>query len=175
MTIAAGAYKEPRWFRTIACLSPFLTIALVNVSHGWRPFTALAVLLAYLVLSAFLMSYAVFLERKVRLAFILAVLLFCLGWGWQLVACFILLPSGSLESGYFSAPGNGRASVAILILPAVIGATGLLGTLGSALRQAWRSGQRWVLLALAIWWLIALVIFLAPDIYLALQGYGVPL
>jgi hypothetical protein len=175
MMMVAGAYKEPRWFRTIACISPLLTIALVNASHGLRPFTALALCLASLVLSAVLMGYAVFLERNVRRAFIVAVLLFCLGWGWQLVACFLLLPSGSLRSGYFGAPGNGRAALAILILPAVIVATGLLATLGSALWHAWRSGQRWALLALAIWWLIALVIFLAPDIYLALQGYGVPL
>jgi len=89
MMMIAGAYKEPRWFRTIACLSPLLTIALVNASHGWRPFQALAACLASLVLSAVLMSYAVFLERKVRLAFLMAVLLFCLGWGWQLVACFL--------------------------------------------------------------------------------------
>ena len=88
---------------------------------------------------------------------------------------FSLLPSDFLKFGYFSAPGNVRASLAILILPAAIGATGLLGTFGSALRHAWRSGRRWALLALATWWFIALVIFLAPDIYWALQGYGVPL
>jgi hypothetical protein len=99
-------------------------------------------------------------------------LLLCVGWGWQ-AHVYLLLPDSSLKLGYFLTPVGYSTSLTLLVAPVLTVATGLLVSLVAGLWLAWRSGQRWSLLPMMGWWLVAALVFLAPDVYLSLQGYGV--
>jgi hypothetical protein len=64
-------------------------------------------------------------------------------------------------------------NLALLLVPVLSVGAGLLASLIAGLWLAWHSGRRWSLIAMIEWWLMATLVFLLPDIYLSLQGYGV--
>jgi len=167
-------YQGPYRFETLACFSPLIMFLVPGATQSWNSLAVLGICLLTLILSGAWLCYAVFLDRRVRLVFLAAVLLVCLGWGWQ-GAVYFLMADCSLKFGYFLTPAGRGTSLALLLVPVVSVGTGLLASLIVGLWLAWRSGRRWSLIAILEWWLMAAFLFLLPDIYLALQGYGVDL
>lgn len=167
-------YQEPPWFQTLACFCPLMMFLVIGATHSWSSLAVLGICLLTLILSASWLCYAVFLDRRVRLAFVAAVLLVCLGWGWQ-GSVYFLIADCSLKFGYFLTSSGRSTSLALLLVPVASVGAGLFASLIVGLWLAWRSGRRWSLIAILEWWLMATLLFLLPDIYLALQGYGVDL
>ena len=172
MTSVGAEYREPDWFRTLACVSPLGVLLVIRSTTSWGSLAVFVTCLVTLILSALWLGYAVFLARGVRLAFAAAALLLCLGWGWQ-GSVYMLLPGCSLKFGHFLTPSGHRTGLALFVVPVLIVSAGLLVSLILGLRVAWQTGRRWSLLAMLEWWLMATIVFLLPDIYLSLQGYGV--
>ncbi len=173
--ISVGAqYQGPYRFETLACFSPLMVFLVVGATQDCGSVAVLSACLVALILSALWLGYAVFLNRRVRLAFAAAALLFCMGWAWQ-GAVYVLMPDRSLKFGYFLTPSGRGMRLALLVVPVVSVGAGFLASLIVGLWLAWRSGRRWSLIAMIEWWLMAALVFLLPDIYLSLQGYGVDL
>jgi hypothetical protein len=182
MTSPVREHEEPIWFRTLACLSPLLVFGLVRSILGGLSagrtrlsgfLVVLGVCLVAAVLSALLLGYAIFRNRRTRLALTGAVLLLCVGWAWQLGCYLLLLPQGDLPFGYFEKAEGVWAGRMLVPIPVITVSVGLLVALGLGLWSSWRAGHRLALLSIIGWWLVAWFVFLFPDIVLSFQGYGV--
>ena len=149
-----------------------MVLLVIGATQSWNSVAVLGACLATLILSALWLGYAVFVNRRVRLAFAAAALLVCLGWAWQ-GAVYFLVADRSLKFGYFLTPSGRGMCLALLVAPVLSVGAGLLASLIVGLWLAWRSGRRWSLIAMIEWWLMVALVFLLPDIHLSLQGDGV--
>jgi hypothetical protein len=63
----------------------------------------------------------------------------------------------------------------LLWVPMLTVTAGPVASLAVALWLAWRTGRRWPLITMIWWWLMAMIVFLLPDLHLSRQGYAVDL
>ena len=92
------------------------------------------------------------------------------GWAWQAVAYFTLVPRSGLEYGWFKTPGGEVAGLVTLRIPlyAVLAIIAVSGCLGSS--RYWREHSKSEILWLSGWCLLVSFIYCLPSAYLEAQG-----
>jgi hypothetical protein len=91
-------------------------------------------------------------------------------WSWQWQAFNSLVPGSGLTYGYFLRPDGAKAGFWVLTCPFWTGLTCLSVCFIAALTLGWRAGARRSLACILPWWLLALIVFAAPSMYLAAKG-----
>ena len=164
--------------RVAAATSPFVVllvlpfgmrVALTGGSALLNASVLVGICSILLLLSAIWLSRT-FFDRRTQWTSVGAVVLIYAGWLWQRIAYLRLIPDRFLKYGYFlTAPGK-SARFFVLELPFETIASLMVIGYVTACVFAWRSGARWSLISLTVWWLTALLIFGMPSLDLYLQG-----
>jgi len=125
---------------------------------------------AVLLASASWLNQVLFVGAKTILPFRAAIVATLTIWVWQKLAIISLVPRSGLAYGFFLKPEGAKAQFWSLTCPFWVGFTCLSVCWIAALFIGWRGGARLSLACIVPWWLVTLVVFALPSMYLDAQG-----